>query len=40
MTPLARIQGDFQDYLLRGSEAVRTHVLGTARVPAETRLGI
>jgi Putative DNA-binding domain len=40
MTPLARIQGDFQDYLLRGSEAVRTHVLGTARVPVETRLGI
>jgi hypothetical protein len=40
MTSLARIQGDFQDYLLRGSEAVRTHVLGTARVPVETRLGI
>ncbi|MFZ0007537.1 MAG: DNA-binding domain-containing protein [Steroidobacteraceae bacterium] len=40
MTSLARIQGDFQDYLLRGSEAVTTHVLGTARVPVETRLGI
>jgi hypothetical protein len=40
MTPLARIQDDFQDYLLRGSEAVRTHVQGTARVPVETRLGI
>ncbi|MGB6604839.1 MAG: DNA-binding domain-containing protein [Steroidobacteraceae bacterium] len=40
MTPLARIQGDFQDHLLRGSEAVREHVLGTARVPVETRLGI
>lgn len=40
MTRLAHIQGDFQDFLLRGSEAVRAHVLGTARVPVETRLGI
>jgi hypothetical protein len=40
MTQLARLQGDFQDFLLRGSEAVRTHVLGSARVPVETRLGI
>jgi hypothetical protein len=40
MTPLARLQGDFQDFLLRGSDAVRAHVLGSARVPVETRLGI
>ena len=40
MTPLARIQGDFQDYLLRGADAVTQHVFGTARVPLATRLQI
>jgi len=40
MSGLARLQGDFQDYLLRASEAVGAHVLGTARVPVATRLGI
>ena len=40
MTSLALIQSDFQDYLLRGSGTVSAHVLGTARVPVETRLGI
>ncbi len=40
MSSLARVQSDFQDHLLRGSEAVRAHLLGTARVPLETRLGI
>ena len=38
--PLERVQGDFQDYLLRGSGAVRAHVVGTARVPVATRLAI
>jgi hypothetical protein len=37
---LDRVQGDFQDYLLRGSAAVEEHVVGTARVPLATRLGI
>jgi hypothetical protein len=40
MTPLARIQGDFQDYLLRGHGALQQHVFGTARVPLATRLQI
>src|SRR5262249_36699594 len=40
MSTLARIQGDFQDYLLRGAAGVEQHVFGTARVPLETRLGI
>jgi hypothetical protein len=40
MSALTRVQGDFQDYLLSGSGAVEAHVLGTARVPVETRLGI
>jgi hypothetical protein len=40
MSSLARLQGDFQDFLLRGSQALGTQVLGTARVPVETRLGI
>ena len=40
MSGLARLQGDFQDYLLRASEAVGAHVFGTARVPVATRLGI
>jgi hypothetical protein len=40
MKPLAQLQRDFQDYLLRGDAAVEAHVLGTARVPVATRLGI
>ncbi|GAC1451885.1 MAG: hypothetical protein PVS2B3_03750 [Steroidobacteraceae bacterium] len=40
MTPLALVQGDFQDYLLRASAAVEAHVVGTARVPVATRLGV
>jgi hypothetical protein len=40
MTALARLQGDFQDHLLRSGSAVEAHVLGTARVPVATRLGI
>ena len=37
---LTRVQGDFQDYLLRGSAAVEEHIVGTARVPVATRLQI
>jgi hypothetical protein len=40
MTALARLQRDFQDYLLRGDAAVEASVVGTARVPVGTRLGI
>jgi hypothetical protein len=40
MTTLARLQGDFQDYLLRGAATVQEHVLGSARVPVATRLAI
>jgi hypothetical protein len=40
MKPLALVQGDFQDYLLRGAAAIDEHVLGSARVPLATRLGI
>ena len=40
MSALARVQREFQDYLLRGDPAVETHVIGTARVPIATRLGI
>jgi hypothetical protein len=40
MSGLARVQGDFQDYLLRESDAIGAHVLGTARVPVATRLDI
>jgi hypothetical protein len=40
MGTLGELQGDFQDYLLRGDAAVERHVLGTPRVPAATRLGI
>lgn len=40
MSTLADLQVDFQDHLLRGGTAVERHVLGTARVPLETRLGI
>jgi Putative DNA-binding domain len=40
VSDLARVQGDFQEYLLRGTRAIETHVMGTARVPVETRLGV
>jgi hypothetical protein len=40
MSALSRVQSDFQDYLLRGERAVEAHVVGTARVPLATRLGI
>jgi hypothetical protein len=40
VTGLARVQGEFQDYLLRGARAIETRVVGSARVPIETRLGI
>ena len=36
---VARLQGDFQDYLLRGSGAVEPHVVGTARVPVRDAPG-
>jgi hypothetical protein len=40
MSALAEVQVDFQDHLLRGGAAVEAHVVGTARVPVATRLGI
>lgn len=40
MSELARMQGDFQEYLLRGTHAIDAHVIGTARVPIQTRLAI
>ncbi len=40
MSALARVQREFQDYLLRGATAVEAQVVGTARVPVSTRLGI
>jgi hypothetical protein len=40
MTGLARLQADFQDYLLRGEAVAEAHVFGTARVPVATRLRI
>ncbi len=40
MTGLAALQGDFQQYLLRGDPAIEARVTGTARVPVATRLGI
>jgi hypothetical protein len=40
MTSLARIQGDMQAFLLRGDRDVQSQVVGTQRVPIETRLGI
>jgi putative DNA-binding protein len=40
MSQLARIQEDFQEHLLRCSDAVEAHVFGTRRVPLATRLGI
>jgi hypothetical protein len=40
MSALARLQGAFQDYLLRGDTAVEPQVVGSARVPVKTRLEI
>jgi hypothetical protein len=40
MSALARVQREFQDYLLRGDTAVEARIAGTARVPVATRLGI
>jgi len=40
MSTLARVQREFQDFLLRGDRAVEAEVIGTTRVPVDTRLGI
>lgn len=40
MSGLASLQGDFQQYLLRGDPAIETRVTGSARVPAGVRLRI
>jgi hypothetical protein len=40
VSDLARVQDEFQEYLLRGARAIETRVVGSARVPIETRLGI
>jgi len=40
VSELARIQGEFQEYLLRGAAGIEARVQGSARVPIETRLGI
>ncbi|MDE2138353.1 MAG: putative DNA-binding domain-containing protein [Gammaproteobacteria bacterium] len=40
MSELARLQGDFQEYLLRGTRALEAAVAGSERVPVATRLGI
>jgi len=40
MSELARVQREFQDYLLRGDNVLEARVVGTARVPVATRLGI
>jgi hypothetical protein len=40
VSQLARVQADFQEYLLRGTRAIEAEVLGSARVPIATRLGI
>ena len=40
MSALTELQGDFQDYLLRGGAAIEQRVSGTERVPVATRLGI
>jgi hypothetical protein len=40
VSELARVQDEFQEYLLRGARAIETRVAGSARVPIETRLGI
>ena len=40
MTNLARMQWDFQEFLLRGAGGISAHVVGSERVPAEVRLAI
>ncbi|HYB65503.1 MAG TPA: DNA-binding domain-containing protein [Steroidobacteraceae bacterium] len=40
MSDLARVQDEFQAYLLRGTRAIEERVVGSERVPIETRLGI
>jgi len=40
MARLTRVQGDFQQYLLRGDPRIEKHVVGTERVPVATRLQI
>jgi hypothetical protein len=40
VSDLARLQGEFQDHLLRGTRAIEERVAGSARVPVATRLGI
>ena len=40
MSALMKVQREFQDYLLRGDTAVASQVVGTARVPVATLLGI
>jgi hypothetical protein len=40
MTQLTEVQGDFQQYLLRGETGIEKHVAGTERVPVATRLEI
>jgi hypothetical protein len=40
MTRLPQIQDAFQRFLLTGDAAIGSHVVGTERVPIETRLGI
>jgi hypothetical protein len=40
VSALARLQREFQDYLLRGDGTVEAQVVATGRVPAATRLAI
>jgi hypothetical protein len=40
MSELMELQRQFQDYLFQSSQEIQHHILGTRRVPAETRLGI
>ena len=40
MSELARLQGEFQEYLLRGTRAIEAEVLGSERFAIGTRLGI
>ncbi len=40
VSDLARIQGEFQEYLLRGTRAIEARVAGSASFALETRLGI
>jgi hypothetical protein len=40
VNPLARIQEDFQAFMLHREAAIERHVIGTTRVPIATRLAI